>query len=78
MAVTSSSQFTQIEQKLDDLTTELVFIKRQINNINSDIDKAFKNKTITEEETTALIAGQQRLERRIEQIAKETGIRLAA
>lgn len=44
MAVTSSSRFTQIEQKLNDLTTELIFIKRQINNINSDIDKAFKKK----------------------------------
>lgn len=77
MANTSSNQFVQIDQRLEDLRTDLSIIKREINNINSDIDKAFKNKSITEEETTALIAGQHRLERWVEQIAKETGIKLA-
>jgi gas vesicle protein len=78
LATSSSNQFIQIDQKLEDLRADLTIIKRQINNINADIDRAFKNKTVTEEETTALIAGQRRLERWVEQIASETGIKLTA
>ncbi|HMS31241.1 MAG TPA: hypothetical protein PJ984_02495, partial [Candidatus Saccharibacteria bacterium] len=77
MAETTHKQLSGIRDELDEIRIDLGMMKRELNNLNSDIDKAFKNKSITEEETVALIAGQKRLERWIEQIAQETGVKLA-
>ncbi len=77
LANTTHNQLEGIRADIELIKIELSIVKRAANSINSDIDKAFKNKSITEEETTALIAGQKRLERWIEQIAKETGIKLS-
>jgi seryl-tRNA synthetase len=77
MAEVSSNQFLRVDQRFDNLQLELGAIRREINSLNNDIDRAFKAKTITEEETVALIAGQRRLDRWVDQIAKETGIKLS-
>ncbi len=77
MAQTTHGQLGEIRDEIEQIKLDLSMIKREINNLNSDIDKAYKNKDITDTETTALIAGQKRLERWVEQIAKETGITLA-
>ena len=78
MATASSNQFMQIDEKLENLQLDIVMIKRDINRLNTEIDGAYKNKSITEDETVALIAGQRRLERWVEQIANESGIKLAS
>jgi len=78
MATASSNQFIQIDEKLENLQLDIVMIKRDINRLNTEIDGAYKNKSITEDETVALIAGQRRLERWVEQIANESGIKLAS
>lgn len=78
LANTTHKQLEEIRADIELIKLDLGMVKRAVNNLNSDIDKAFKNKTITEEETVALMAGQKRLERWIEQIARETGIKLSA
>jgi archaellum component FlaC len=78
MATASSNQFMQIDEKLENIHLDIVMIKRDINRLNTEIDGAYKNKSITEDETIALIAGQRRLERWVEQIASESGIKLAS
>jgi len=78
MATASSNQFIQIDEKLENLQLDIVMIKRDINRLNTEIDGTYKNKSITEDETVALIAGQRRLERWVEQIANESGIKLAS
>ena len=76
LAEASHKQFSQVHAKSEDIEAEVIEAKRQINLLNSDIDRAFKNKSITEDETVALFAGQRRLESNLDLIAKTIGLTL--
>ncbi len=76
LAEASHKQFSQVHAKSEDIEAEVIEANRQINLLNSDIDRAFKNKSITEDETVALFAGQRRLESNLDLIAKTIGLTL--
>lgn len=78
LAEASHTQFSQMQVRTEKIEDELIEIRRQISILNSDIDRAFKHKSITEEETVALIAGQRRLESNLDLIAKTIGLTLPA